>query len=442
MELLLGPIAAWLVQAGPWIVFLVTMTETAVFLGLLVPAEATVLLAAFLAEQGHFSVWAVLWATILGGFTGDQLGYALGRWGVRFSRQGDGMEQTREHYEGLTVRLLRRHSLVGISLARFLSFIRTLMPWFAGRNRVPYGRFVLFDAIGVLGWGVGSVALGYAAGASWHVVAGTVGTVGGIIVAALAVALLLAARRQGRLRFPGLRRRVLGPEPAGPTTAAEAEGAGSDAARLAEAAQAVFRVGLTGNIASGKSSVAAVWRRLGAIVVDADDLARRAVAPGTPGLRTVVDAFGPEVLTPSGELDRAALRRRVFTDEAARRRVEAIVHPEVARLRAAAEVEARAAHGADGTPVVVHDIPLLFEVGIEDEMDVVVLVDAPEPERLRRLVEIRGLDADEARRMMDAQQPADEKRLRADRVIDNDGSLEELERQAREVWDWIRERTP
>ncbi|HUH13534.1 MAG TPA: dephospho-CoA kinase, partial [Longimicrobiales bacterium] len=176
--------------------------------------------------------------------------------------------------------------------------------------------------------------------------------------------------------------------------------------------------------------------------VDADALARQAVAPGTAGLREVADAFGGAVLTPSGELDRAALRARVFQDEAARRRLEAIVHPEVARLRAQAEAEALGGHRRAGTPVVVHDIPLLFETGLEEEMDAVVLVDAPDAERLRRLVEIRGLDPDEARRMMAAQQPAAEKRLRTDRVIDNDGSLEELETEARHVWEWIRERAP
>lgn len=192
----------------------------------------------------------------------------------------------------------------------------------------------------------------------------------------------------------------------------------------------MLRVGLTGNIASGKSSVARVWARLGAPVIDADVLARRAVEPGSPGLRRIVEAFGPGVLDEKGRLDRAKLRRIIFRDPAARERLEAIIHPEVARLRA--EEEARLEE--QGAPIVVHDIPLLFEVGLDDQFDTVVLVDAPEELRLERLVRDRGLDEAEARRMIRAQMPSEEKRRRADIVIDNTGSLEELERKAEAVW--------
>ena len=197
-----------------------------------------------------------------------------------------------------------------------------------------------------------------------------------------------------------------------------------------------FRVGLTGNIASGKSAVAAAWQRLGAPVVDADVLARQAVAPGTPGLRAVREAFGPGVLDADGALDRAALRRLVFADAAARRRLEGIVHPEVARLRA--EAEARLARA--GARIVVHAIPLLYEVGAEGALDLVVLVDAPEAVRLERLLRDRALPEAEARAMIAAQQPAQAKRARADLVIDNDGTLAQLAAEAERAWAEIRER--
>jgi len=192
----------------------------------------------------------------------------------------------------------------------------------------------------------------------------------------------------------------------------------------------MLKVGLTGNIAAGKSSVVRTWRSLGAVVVDADELARRAVEPGTPGLRSIAEAWGPGVLDASGALDRAALRRIVFADPEARARLEAIVHPAVRALR---DEEYRRAEAA-GAPLVVADIPLLFEVGMVEEFDAVVLVDAPEEERLRRLVADRGLDPEEARGMIAAQMPAELKRARADLVIDNSGTPDALEARAREAW--------
>lgn len=198
----------------------------------------------------------------------------------------------------------------------------------------------------------------------------------------------------------------------------------------------MFRVGLTGNIASGKSTVARVWQRLGAPVIDADVLARRAVAPGSVGLRRIVAAFGPGVLDDAGQLDRAALRDIVFRDPEARAKLEAIVHPEVGRLRREEEARLEAA----GERIVVHDIPLLFEAGLDREFDAVVLVDASERVRLERLVRDRGLPEDEARRMIDAQMPSSQKRDRADYVIENEGTLEALERAAEEVWRELRRR--
>jgi len=191
----------------------------------------------------------------------------------------------------------------------------------------------------------------------------------------------------------------------------------------------VFRVGLTGNVASGKSSVARVWTEQGASVIDADILARRAVEPGTPGLARVRDTFGDGVMD-GDSLDRGALRRIVFSDAAARAKLEAIVHPEVARLRSAEE--ARLEERGEG--VVVHDIPLLFEVGLADEFDMIVLVDASRELRTARLVRDRGLKAEEARAIVSAQMPSSAKRGRADLIIENDGTLEELRAEAESVW--------
>jgi dephospho-CoA kinase len=198
----------------------------------------------------------------------------------------------------------------------------------------------------------------------------------------------------------------------------------------------VLKVGLTGNIASGKSAVARVWRGLGARVIDADELARRAVAPGTPALARIVEEWGEKILSADGRLDRAALREIVFRDAAARRRLETIVHPAVRSLR---DEEYRAAE-ASGEEIVVADVPLLFEVGMEDEFDVVVLVDAPAETRRERIVRDRGLGDDEARRMIEAQMPAAQKRGRADLVIENDGTLADLEAQAGRAWGYVRER--
>ncbi|HWK89522.1 MAG TPA: dephospho-CoA kinase [Longimicrobium sp.] len=198
----------------------------------------------------------------------------------------------------------------------------------------------------------------------------------------------------------------------------------------------MLKVGLTGNIAAGKSAVSGVWRSLGATVVDADLLARQAVQPGTPALAAIEREWGPQVMEDDGGLDRAALRRIVFADTQARERLEGIVHPAVAAMRD--EHYRRAAER--GERVVIADVPLLFEVGMADEFDVVVLVDAPEEARLMRLVGDRRLDPEEARRMIAAQMPSELKRARADIVIDNTGTLGDLERRAREVWEELERR--
>lgn len=187
---------------------------------------------------------------------------------------------------------------------------------------------------------------------------------------------------------------------------------------------------MTGNIASGKSSVTRLWRSLGARVSDADELARRAVEPGTPALSRIVLEWGSRVRARDGGLDRAVLRDIVFRDPEARERLESIIHPAVRALRDAEFAEAERA-GAD---ILVADIPLLFETGMASDFDVVVLVDAPVEERKRRLVEDRGIDPAEAERLIASQMPAELKRAGAHHVIENSGSREELERRAREVW--------
>lgn len=189
-------------------------------------------------------------------------------------------------------------------------------------------------------------------------------------------------------------------------------------------------VGLTGNIAAGKSTVAQHLTALGATLIDADLLAREAVRPRTPALDAIVSRWGHAVLTPDGHLDRPALRALVFEHPEELTALNGIVHPEVARLRDAALGEAR----ARGDRVVVCDVPLLFERDLAGDYDVVVLVDAPRELRLERLVHDRGLHEPEAMAMIAAQMPAELKRARADVVIENAGPREALEARVAEVW--------
>ncbi|MBX3133839.1 MAG: dephospho-CoA kinase [Gemmatimonadaceae bacterium] len=189
-------------------------------------------------------------------------------------------------------------------------------------------------------------------------------------------------------------------------------------------------LGLTGNIAAGKSVVAARLAALGAPIVDADLLAREAVEPGAPALAAIVARFGPGVLAADGRLDRAALRRIVFTDAAARDALNAIVHPEVDRLRRAALARLR----ASGATVVVCDIPLLFEAGLESAVDRIILVDAPAAVRKERLIRDRGLSPAEADAMIAAQMPPESKRAQAHHLLDNSGSREALDAQVDALW--------
>jgi dephospho-CoA kinase len=192
----------------------------------------------------------------------------------------------------------------------------------------------------------------------------------------------------------------------------------------------VYSVGLTGNVAAGKSSVTALFRRWGAWIVDADELAREAVLPGSPALAAIAARFGADLLLPDGALDRAALRRRVMGDAGRRAQLNAIVHPEVARLREREVARARAA----GARIVVHDIPLLFEVLDPRAFDAVVLVDAPAAVRKARLMRERDLPPAEADALIGAQADSGPKRARSTFVIDNDGDLAALEARTLDVW--------
>lgn len=199
----------------------------------------------------------------------------------------------------------------------------------------------------------------------------------------------------------------------------------------------MLSVAVTGNIASGKSSVLRTWARAGVPVISADDLSREVVEPGTKGLREVVRAFGEEVLGPDGQLDRGRLRDRVFRDEDARRRLESILHPRIRDLREEWMREQR----RRSVELVAAEIPLLFETGYAQGVDLTILVHAEPAVRLERLVRLRGLDAEEAARIMSTQADARETRAMADHVIRNDGTAAELERRALELLARLEART-
>ncbi|WP_237200769.1 dephospho-CoA kinase [Rothia nasimurium] len=197
----------------------------------------------------------------------------------------------------------------------------------------------------------------------------------------------------------------------------------------------VTRIGLTGGIGSGKSTVARMLVERGARLVDADAIARQLMEPGQPALSAAVQAFGQEILNPDGSLNRPALAALVFADESKRQVLNGIVHPLV-RAESARQVEAaRAELGEDA--VVVEDIPLLAETGQADRFDGVLVVEVEQGERLRRLVEFRGMDEADARARMAAQASDGERRALATWVIDNSGSLEQTEAQVGQVWSKI-----
>ncbi|NJP49522.1 dephospho-CoA kinase [Streptomyces sp. SBST2-5] len=190
----------------------------------------------------------------------------------------------------------------------------------------------------------------------------------------------------------------------------------------------MLKVGLTGGIGAGKSEVSRLLVECGAVLIDADRIAREVVAPGTPGLAAVVEAFGEEVLAPDGSLDRPKLGSIVFSDPEKLAVLNSIVHPLVGER--SRELE----EAADDDAVVVHDVPLLTENGLAPLYDVVIVVDASPETQLDRLVRLRGMSEADARARMAAQATREQRREIADIVIDNDVPLPELERRVKEVW--------
>ena len=188
-------------------------------------------------------------------------------------------------------------------------------------------------------------------------------------------------------------------------------------------------VGLTGGIGTGKSTVARMLEKWGAVVFDADVLARQAVAPGTPGFDQVVERFGPNVLAPGGGLDREALASIVFSDPAARRDLEGIVHPEVRRMFAEGCEEYR-----DSDRVVVFSAPLLVETGMHTAFDLLIVVSAPVATQIERLMRDRGMAERDVQARIAAQLPLEAKAEVADILVDNEGTLEDLERRVERVW--------
>ncbi|MEU0476552.1 dephospho-CoA kinase [Streptomyces olivaceus] len=193
----------------------------------------------------------------------------------------------------------------------------------------------------------------------------------------------------------------------------------------------MLRVGLTGGIGAGKSEVSRLLVDCGAVLIDADRIAREVVEPGTPGLAAVVEAFGADVLTEDGRLDRPKLGSIVFADRERLAALNSIVHPLVGERSRTLE---EAAEAAAEDAVVVHDVPLLTENGLAPLYDVVVVVDADPATQLDRLVRLRGMSEQDARARMAAQATREQRREIADLVVDNDVPLEELRRRVREVW--------
>lgn len=193
----------------------------------------------------------------------------------------------------------------------------------------------------------------------------------------------------------------------------------------------MLTVGLTGGIGSGKSAVVSRLAEHGAVIIDADRIAREVLEPGTSGLAEVVTEFGPGILTPEGRLDRERLGSIVFADDGRRAALNAIVHPRVGAR--AAELQ----QAADPDAVVVHDVPLLAENGLQDLYDTVVVVDASADRQLDRLTRLRGMTEQDARARMAAQAGREERLAVADVVIDNNGSLAQLHHRVDEVWEQL-----
>ena len=382
---------------GPWLVGGMAMFETALIIGLLLPTEPTLIVATAFALQGHFSFAAVAGAAVLGAALGDSAGFMVGRWGGRRLLGGSGrLARMARRHQDRALDLFDRHPGYSVSLARLIPFVRTLMPLVAGSTSVAYRRFLAFDLLGIAGWALFGLGIAYAGARGWEIGVGSMGIGWTTVAGAVLIAALLALK--GLLfATPKVEKTV--------------------------------SVGLTGNIAAGKSTVSALWEDVGVPVVSADELARRAVEPGSPGLSAVVDVFGEKILEADGALSREALASVVFQDEEARRRLEAIVHPLIRVLRDRWMRE----RFKNQDTICVSEIPLLFEAGLEDDFDATVVVDASEEVRLHRLRETRNLGVEGARAVMEAQMDPGVKRERATHVLVNEGDIQTLKDRSMEV---------
>ncbi len=194
-------------------------------------------------------------------------------------------------------------------------------------------------------------------------------------------------------------------------------------------------LGLTGNIASGKSTIAAELRKRGAVIIDADQLARQVVEPGSPTLEKIAEVFGSQVLTIAGGLDRDLLGRLIFADESKRNQLNAIIHPAIAAL---ADAQMRELAGRRDVPLLVYEAPLLYEVGADARVDRVLLIRVDPQVQLQRLMSRNGFSELEARQRIASQMDQAEKERRADFVIDNSGSLEQTLGQVDQFWSrWV-----
>ena len=382
---------------GLWLVGGMAMFETALIIGLFLPTEPTLIVATAFALQGHFSFGAVAGAAVFGAALGDTAGFMFGRWGGRRVLRGSGrVARLARRQQDRAFDLFERHAGYSVSLARLVPFVRTLMPLVAGSTSVAYRRFLAFDLLGIAGWAVIGLGIAYAAARGWEIGVGSMGA-GWATFAAFGLIAVVLAIKGVLLKAPAV----------GDT----------------------LSVGLTGNIAAGKSTVSALWKDVGVPVASADELARVVVEPGSQGLAAVVEAFGEDILEDDGSLNRGALSSVVFEDEEARHRLEAILHP---RIRVLRDRWMRKCI-ADQEGICVSEIPLLFEVGLEGDFDATVVVDAAAEIRFERLTDTRGFGAERARAIMGAQMNPALKRARATHLLVNDGDVEALEDQALEV---------
>jgi dephospho-CoA kinase len=195
----------------------------------------------------------------------------------------------------------------------------------------------------------------------------------------------------------------------------------------------VFLIALTGGIAAGKSTVAEMLRTLGAETIDADQVAREVVEPGSEGIQAVVESFGEDILAESGELDRAKLAKIIFSNPSAREKLEGILHPRI-RARTAELIK------QSDSEIVVYSVPLLVESGVDHDFDFVVTVEAGEDNQLARLVQERGMDVLEAKSRIASQATAQQRKERADYCIDASGTIELVQQQVLELWEVVKQR--